>query len=335
MHRRLTQRDIARMAGVSQTTVSLVLNNRADSGVRIAAATRERVLRLMRDTGYVAATAARRPAGRHQRILGVFTYEAAFPSSSADFYHPFLIGIEERAEAVGCDLLLFTDGRSHAHGRRVLGEDGRMRLADGCILLGRSLDHADLARMLADRVPFISVGRRADAGAPVPYVGADYPSAVRELVGRATALGHRRLAYAGTGAGPESYADRYLGFRLGIADGVRLGVRGVRVDRAELDALLETRVTAVFVEEPADAVTLIRTAGERGVRVPEDLSVLALGTLTHPVDGDLDLTGFAVPRTRMGRRSVDLLTAAIAGAGPPQELLDCAPVAGSTLGPAA
>ena len=60
MAKRLTQQDIARMAGVSQATVSLVLNNRQDAGVRIAPETRARVLEVIRRTGYVANPIARR-----------------------------------------------------------------------------------------------------------------------------------------------------------------------------------------------------------------------------------------------------------------------------------
>ena len=75
-------------------------------------------------------------------------------------------------------------------------------------------------------LPFVSVGRRDDAGGPVPYVGADYPTAVAALVRRAVALGHRRLAYVGHGAGPESYADRMAGFRAAVREA---GVAGRRL----------------------------------------------------------------------------------------------------------
>lgn len=201
------------MAGVSQTTVSLVLNHRTEADVRIAPETRERVLRVIRETGYAADPVARRLAAGRNRILGVFTYEAVFPTTGADFYHPFLIGIEERAEEAGCDLLLFTSAGARAGGRRrIFGEDSRVRLADGCLLLGRTQDREDLARMVAEGIPFVSVGRRDDAGGPVPYVGADYVSATSALVERALALGHRRMAYIGAGDGAESTRDRKHGF---------------------------------------------------------------------------------------------------------------------------
>ncbi|MFG1707537.1 LacI family DNA-binding transcriptional regulator [Nonomuraea sp. M3C6] len=331
MARRLTQQDIARMAGVSQTTVSFVLNNRAESEVRISPETRERVLRVIRETGYIADPAARRLAEGRNRILGVFTYEAVFPATSADFYYPFLVGIEECAEEVGCDLLLFTSARALGKKRRIFNEDSRIRLADGCVLLGRTVDRDDLARLIADQIPFVSVGRRDDAGGPVPYVGADYPSAVRALVERAVALGHRRLVYVGAGEGAESWADRFGGFRAAVA---ALGVEGIQVrpdGTRTLDAVLATGATVAFFEEQADAVAFVQAAAERDLRVPGDLSVVAFGSATRPVHSDIDFAGFLIPRREMGRRAVELLTRVIEDGGTPQELLPCELVEGSTL----
>ena len=89
---RLTQRDIARLAGVSQATVSLVLNDAKAAEGRIPEETRERVQKAIKETGYVADPIARRMAKGLNRILGVFTYEPAFPSAQADFFLPFLLG---------------------------------------------------------------------------------------------------------------------------------------------------------------------------------------------------------------------------------------------------
>ncbi|HUR06318.1 MAG TPA: LacI family DNA-binding transcriptional regulator [Nonomuraea sp.] len=331
--RRLTQQDIAKMAGVSQTTVSLVLNKRGDTEVRIAPETRERVLRVIKETGYVADPAARRLADGRNRILGVFTYEAVFPTESADFYHPFLVGIEECAEEIGCDLLLFTSARAVSGARRqIFSEDSRVRLADGCLLLGRTVDRDDLARLLAEGIPFVSVGRRDDAGGPVPYVGADYPPAVRALVERAVALGHRRLAYVGAGTGGESRADRLRGFHEGVA---ATGADGRHLPpEAPLEDLVAAGVTAVFVEEHADCVALARAAGERDMEIPRDLSILTLGAFTRPVQADTDFTGFRIPRREMGHRAVQLLAGVLETGGSPQELLPCELIAGSTLAPA-
>jgi DNA-binding LacI/PurR family transcriptional regulator len=327
MSRRVTQRDIARMTGVSQATVSLVLNNRTGDDVRIAPETRQRVLDAIRATGYVADPVARRLVSGRNRILGVFTYEPVFPSTAADFYHPFLVGIEQRAEQLGCDLLLFT---SRADRRRIFHADSRIGLADGTILLGRRVDRDDLTRLVGEGHAFVSVGRRDDAGGPVPYVGADYPAAVAALLERAAGLGHARIGYLGTGGPAESHADRLRGFHLaGRAHPVHLPPPS----HGWLDAIGRERLTAVFLEEHADAVELIAAARGRGLSVPGDLSVVALGEPSGPGPVDETITRLRIPRRDIGWQAVDLLTGAIEGGGVVQRLLPCTIHPGATLGP--
>jgi len=353
----VTQQDIARMTGVSQATVSLVLNGRADSDVRIAPETRARVLDAIRSTGYVADPIARRLAAQHNRILGVFTYEPVFPTGTGDFYHPFLVGIEDAAESLGCDLLLLTSAPVVDGRRRIFHEDNRLRLADGCVLLGRSLDRDELARLVAEGQPFVSVGRRDDAGGPVPYVGADYPQATAEMVRRAVAAGHRTLAYVGQGdhpvgpapqtglngrdrpAAPESHADRERGFRAAVTAAGVTGLREPVEDRSPadlLDSMLARGVTVALMEEYADGAAIAAVARERGLDVPRDLSILALGDPTRPAPTDIDFTGFRIPRREMGWQAVEVLTHVIEGTPQvEQRLLACEPVDGATLAPPA
>lgn len=327
---RITQRDIARLAQVSQTTVSMVLNDRHVPGVRIAPATRERVLQVIRETGYVADPVARRmQAGRNQ-IIGVFTYERVFPSTSADFFHPFLVGIEEHSERLGCDLLLFTSAPTGA-GRRIFHENTRLRLADGCLLLGREIPADELGRLNAEAYPFVAIGRRDDANGPVPYVGAAYADATAELVERARALGHREFAYVGDGSSPESAVDRWQGFTR--AGGQRHEPTTGRDIGDILDTLLAAGVTAALAEGSDDAVNLAAAAEARGLAVPGDLSILALG---DPIDvvPDRQFSGFHLPRRDMGTQAVEVLTAILSGDDvESQRLLPCQFVEGETLGP--
>ncbi|TWD79750.1 LacI family transcriptional regulator [Kribbella amoyensis] len=331
---RLTQRDIARLARVSQTTVSLVLNNRTTASARIPAETRERVLKVIRETGYVADPLARRLLQQRNQILGVFTYESVFPSASADFYHPFLNGIEESAEELGCDLLLFTSAPVTADGRRrVFHDNNRLRIADGALLLGRWIPGEELSRLVTEKYPFVSVGRRDDPddGTTVPYVGADYTSATATLTARAFELGHERVAFVGPGEGAESSADRLRGFRSVSPRGAHVPSAGRELTDV-LHELLGQDVTAVFVEDLADADALADAARCRGLSVPGDLSVIALGDASRPVPSDADYSGFHIPRKEMGRQAVGLLEAILSGdPAEPQQLLSCELVEGSTL----
>ncbi|WP_350280708.1 LacI family DNA-binding transcriptional regulator [Kribbella sp. HUAS MG21] len=339
---RLTQRDIARLAKVSQTTVSLVLNNRSDATARIPAETRNRVLKVIRETGYQADPLARRMTQQRNQILGVFTYESVFPSASGDFYHPFLAGIEDCAERLGWDLLLFTSAPVTEGRRRIFHENNRLRIADGCLLLGRQIPTEELARLITEEYPFVSVGRRDDAGGPVPYVGADYVAATRTVVERAQSIGHRRLAFAGPGSGAESSADRFQGFQQAAGrralqvPALARSTSGAATQAAGelLDVLLDRDITAVFVEERADAIAVVEAASARGIDVPGELSVIALGDATRPAPSDLDFTGFHVPRRAMGLRAVELLEAILSGTRTDRQvLLPCELTDGITLTP--
>lgn len=337
--RRLTQQDIAKLAGVSQATVSLVLNGAEQPLARIPRDTRERVQKIIRETGYMPDPIARRMAKGANRILGVFTYEPAFPNAHADFFLPFLFGIEEEAQARGYDLLLLT-GAGESAPRKVFAKESRLRIADGCILLGKTFDPAELARLVAGDYPFVAIGRREDAGGPVPYVGGDYATATGALLRQARELGHRRVAYLGPLGPAESTADRWRGFTAALSPDQELVVQLHETpgdEDALLDALLSSGATAAFCVELADAVRLENAARARGLRLPTDLSVLALGSHERTEGSATRFASFTIPREEMGRRATAMLVGRIEGdpAWPSQQiLLPCEPIRGETLGPA-
>ncbi|KFL29449.1 LacI family transcriptional regulator [Devosia riboflavina] len=331
-NKRLTQKDIAQLAGVSQATVSFVLNGAPSSQARIPQETRERVEKVIRDTGYVADPVARRMVKGLNRILGVFTYEPAFPSGQADFFTPFLFGIEEAAQDKGYDLLLMTGaGRE----RKIFGENARLRLADGCVILGRKFDNTELARLVAGDFPFVAVGRRDDAGGPVPYVGGDYAPATSALVERAKSFGHRRIAYVGLNEGAESTVDRWYGFSrsVGEAELVTSIFEVGRPPNEVLDILLSAGATCVFVTELADAIAIEHAARERGLSIPDDLSIVVLGNHIRAEEPGRRFTSFAIPREAMARAATEMLVRRVEHDAPVEQLLlHCEPLEGDTLG---
>jgi DNA-binding LacI/PurR family transcriptional regulator len=333
--KRLTQRDIARLAGVSQATVSLVLNDASSAEGRIPQETRERVHKVIRETGYVADPIARRMAKGLNRILGVFTYEPAFPSAQADFFTPFLLGIEEAAQEMGYDLLLLT-GAAVGAKRKIFNDNIRLRLADGCLILGREFDRDELARLIAGDYPFVAIGRRDDAGGPVPYVGGDYASATAALVQRVQNLGHSRIAYVGPSSGAESTVDRWAGFTSAM-DGLApvAHVPAAALPAAEtLDTLLASGATVVFFTELADAIRVETLARRRGLSIPGDLSIVVLGNHIRAEQTGTRFTSFSIPREEMGRAAMHMLVRRVESQAPVQQvLLTCEPVEGETLGP--
>ena len=316
--------------------MSLVLNDAKTAAGRIPVDTRERVRKAIRDTGYVADPIARRMAKGLNRILGVFTYEPAFPSASADFFAPFLFGIEEAAQTLGYDLLLLT-GAASPHGKRkIFHENNRLRLADGCVILGREFDRAELKRLVAGDYPFVAVGRRDPVGdLPVPYVGADYIAGTAEMVRRARARNHTKLAYFGPSTGAESSVDCWTGFQSALA-GADLVLHISEVGgpaMALLDAIRQSGATVAFFTELADAVVVEAAARSQMLSVPGDLSIVVLGNHVRPAQSGTRFTTFSIPREEMARRATQMLAERIeANSRGEQVLLACEPVEGDTLG---
>ena len=337
MTSRVTQRRIAELAGVSQTTVSLVLNGKEDSA-RIPEETRQRVLDVIRETTYVADPAARRLAGQGNNLVGIFTYEHAFPSETSDFYTPLLTGIESAAEQLGLDLLVFTSAPVVDGRRRILHERSRLRLADGCLLLGRVMDVDELQRLGESGYPFVAVGRRDVAG--VRWVGLDYATAAAELADRALARGHRTAVYVHLTFDAESSRDRRDGFvtrfERGGAQVSALQLADAGVDGV-LDAVASAGATVLVVEDPTEAERLHAAAVARGVSVPSELSMIVLGERRRPEDQAIDFTRLSAPRVELGSAAVALLNQTLSAeepgedALPEQQLLPCAIVDGSTL----
>jgi DNA-binding LacI/PurR family transcriptional regulator len=343
--RRVRQSDIATLAGVSQTTVSLVLNG-SPAGVALPEETRRRVLDTAERLGYVADPAARRLAAGRSFLIGLHTFTATFPVDLRNSYYPFLVGVEEEAAAKGYDLL-FTglSGSEVSAGRE--SALSRLQLADGAILIGRHPQVDEVGRLLDDGFPLVYIGRRDEFGERLPYVGADYVRASVDLVRHLYALGHRRILYIRELDEAVAAIDRERGFFAGLtAVGIPAGPDSVtRTDGGDLtvDRLrgwLASGVTAVVVEATDDLTAmsaLQATAAAAGLRCPEDFSLALTSEQVYAEPGAQVLTGFAVPRRDMGREAVRLLVRRLEGDTVADEerqiLLRCPFIEGETSGP--
>ncbi|TDD66299.1 LacI family transcriptional regulator [Jiangella aurantiaca] len=328
---------MARAAGVSQGAVSAVIGGRS-AEQRIPRETAQRIMDAARELGYVANTAARSLKGKRNRLLGVHTFESVFPISQRDFYHEFLIGIEEQAVAVGYDLVLFTSTEDPTGQRRVYRDGAnRLNVADGSVLLGIGSNNSDLARLAADGYPFVHVGRRDVPDTEIAWVGADYSSATAELVGRLTTLGHRQVSYVGYAERYEASRDREAGYRSGCAsNGITPGVAYLEQDDVTaqwLDRSLATGVTAFLVERQEVAMRIAEYSAARGLSIPDDLSIALIGA-SGGSSASRRWSTLGIPRNQMGREAVRLLVDMLTAPDVPREfqiLLPCTAPDDSTI----
>lgn len=334
---RPTQADVARVAGVSQTTVSIVLNKIDNGNVRLAESTRIRVLEALERTGYIANPIARSLAGHRTNILGVFGFEPVFGSNSDSFYLPFMEGIEEAAEAAARDLLLFSsaarDGSQHHIYRQ---NENRLRLVDACVLIGNGEPQIELSRLASEGYPFVFIGRREAPDVEVPYVSADYYTATKEFVQRLTRLGHRRLTYIAASHGTPSGLERLDGMRDAMAE---FGIHGdvlfqdAPTHRDDLARCIATGSTAIVVEPLVDIEELVAFLERQSLSIPTDISVALLGDPLRPSRDPRFWSGYRLPRQEMGRTAVEMLLQMLDSphGGVRQKVVRCLPEEGRSV----
>lgn len=315
--RRATQRDVARLAGVSQATVSYALaslDGEVD-GPPIAAETRQRVLAAAEELGYRPDIAAQRMRGRNSRILGVHTYGDLFPISVDNYNHEYLLGVQLAAEEAGYDLLLFT---STPHGRSLpsafLGTQNRLAAADGAVVMGFRDDHAELGKLMAEGYPFVRIGRRSLPDHPdVAWVDADFAGATAELVSLLVAADFDDLMYVGAmRSGSEPWLDRRAGVARAIESGVVTDLPVALVEREEVSATwLSQQFVAgrrTFIAEHHQiALRIAQAATDLGVHLGNDLAIAVLqAPMTDVVERAY--AGYVMePRLELGRLAGEML----------------------------
>jgi DNA-binding LacI/PurR family transcriptional regulator len=307
-----TLEEVARLAGVSRNTVSLAIRN----SPRVQARTRERVLRVVRETGYRPNHAARALAGRRTRTIGaVFFGDSRMATRGVDsFYGAILAGIRHALDRADHDLLLISSGRlGPAHDLAAPLETGR---ADGLIVLGVETDRAAVRRARAAGAPLVHIGRRDFGRADVPYVSADEPGGMALALRHLVEHGHRRVAVVAEDLAFEPTADKVVAARrvaaeVGLPADAILALEATPADGASLDAcvarLLGAGVTAALPMRAPLAVALVRALRASGVRVPEGFALVGYGNgewtpLTEP-----PLTCISPPLFAMGVAAGELV----------------------------
>ncbi|PRX44938.1 DNA-binding LacI/PurR family transcriptional regulator [Prauserella shujinwangii] len=337
------QAEVARLAGVSQTTVSLVLGGNKQ-GVALHPDTCARVLAAARELGYVPDPAARRLAAARNNLLGVFSFTATFPTAVEHSYYPFLVGVEQEAARHGYDLVLFTGSSSGGAQAASPGALERVRLADGCLFLGRHIPAGELRRLVEHGYPAVHIGRRDELD-NLAWVGADYVEASAEVVRHLAALGHRRMILVREDDDAPASTDRERGFREALADAgladaaavVRAADPAAEITADWLRGRCAEGVTAFVAEETDTGAAwraLLAAVEGAGLHAPSDVSLALLGSPPADLADRPRPTGFDIPRTELGAAAVRALTALLTTGETESPLVSCAFRPGSTAGAA-
>ncbi|RMI03745.1 LacI family DNA-binding transcriptional regulator [Cellulomonas triticagri] len=276
--RRATITDVARRAGTSKGTVSMVLNDRPG----VAPATRARVVAAVQDLGFRPSGAARALSLSRADAIGLVLARVPATLRSDSFYAPFVAGLEQGVGHADCAVLLrfVADEAAEAAAYRALAEGRRV---DGVVLADLRCDDPRVDLLADLGLPTVTLNR-PDVPSSAPAVCHDDVGAVEQVVAHLAALGHRRTAYVG---GPLRYlharrrrdAWRRATRDHGLAPGVEVSADftaegGARATHELLDLRPAQRPTAVVYGNDTMAVAGTVVAQHRGLVLPRDLSVV-------------------------------------------------------------
>jgi DNA-binding LacI/PurR family transcriptional regulator len=287
--RPVTMRDIARATNLSQSTVSRVLN-RTPTLVPIAEETRERVIATAMALGYRPNPLARGLRGASTMLLGVIVRDITDP-----FFAGAIEAVTSAASRRGYNVVL---GHAHARADEAITLWGVLeaRHCDAILLLGDTQDQPRLLQDLAGaHVPVVALWQGTQATA-VPSVGVDNHAGIRAVLDHLIELGHRRIAFVGARRlgdikeREEAFVQHVARLREPLREGyVQHGANEPASSVAALERLLALPEppTAVVASTDVLAVGLLHAAYERGLRVPDQLSITGFD--------DIPVAAFTVP----------------------------------------
>ncbi|MBE3577991.1 MAG: LacI family DNA-binding transcriptional regulator [Limnochordales bacterium] len=304
--------DVARLAQVSKSTASRVLNGFSGTPPEV----RERVFAAARALGYEPDASARGLVRRKTETIGVVVAKVGDP-----FFAAFLRGAGDAAAEAGYSLTI-TSGEwaeeEVAYQRLI-----RQRRVDGLLFISGPVLSPKLRQQLSrSDLPVVMVDRdEEDWQLPIDRVNADNRAAIARAVAWLKSRGHTRIAFVGGPSNVPAAQRRLEGYRQGLRDchlpyDASLELPGdfsPQAGIAALPRLLEVRPrpTAVIAANDLTAIGILRAAAEAGVRIPDDLSVLGVDDIDAAGWVNPPLTTLHQPCYEMGRRGVELLLSRI------------------------
>lgn len=324
-HERATIRDVARVAGVSVTTVSRALGGSAD---RVKPDTLAKITRAVDQLDFVVNAHARALAGRGSRSVAFLVADMVGPSFAL-----LASGVEAVATELGYLFMLFT-----THGdvdrESELMDSMREQRSAAVLLVGAVVPSPEYERRIAAYArELASVGSKLVlCGRPPISTRPDVMSVEYDNFGGGYAvtqhlleLGHRSMLFVGAIEGHSSSMPRFAGHRAALADaGITNGelldpvpdTFDVDSAHAAVGAALDAgaRPTAIVAVTDYVAVGALRALRERGIRVPDDMSLTGFDDLPLITDLTPSLTTVTVPFAELGRATTEL---ALNGTGSP------------------
>ena len=319
--KRVTSQDVADHAGVSRTTVSLVLND--VEGTHISPETRQKVHEAAEHLVYVPDATAQALASRRARAIGLVMTRSPHHIASDTFLPQILAGLLHVVKQHKLRLLI--ESVEAEHQDRIYLELARAKHIDGMILLTPRIDDAGLRKLEEVDVPSVLMGKLVDSN--LYSVDVDNRLAAKKAVQYLLELGHMRIACISNA--PPSYSaapDRVLGYQdalleAGITpdeDLVRYADFDPQSGFVCMGSLLAAGngFTAVFVASDNVAMGAKSALREAGLRIPEDVSIIGFDDIPWAQYSDPPLTTVRLPAQELASQACLMLVDLMQGLVP-------------------
>ncbi|MBD0382756.1 LacI family DNA-binding transcriptional regulator [Paenibacillus sedimenti] len=314
--------DIAKIAGVSKSAVSLAFSGKPG----ISLETRERILQIAQESGYL--PKGKSPTLDHTAKSLTFLVIANSGIVLEQYYQqPFfrelIHFIEERCRAKGYSLLFSSiDMEFFDRDIRMVAEEKK---SNGVVLLGTNLDREQIADIAGKIQPLVVLDTCFDT-LPIHFVEINNFMGAYQAGNHLCKIGHNDIGYIESNVRIHNFEERKRGFTAAIhehgreiPDTHRFSVAPTILSsqdslKAQLEAFLKkgNRLpTAVFCECDYIAISAMKTLQELGYRVPDDVSVIGFDNITEAVIVSPELTTVHVEKQRMAYLAVDLLIESI------------------------
>jgi LacI family transcriptional regulator len=303
---------IAKLSGVSRSTVSRVINNDPN----VSDGTRENVLRVVRLMNYVPNAAARGLARGRTQVIGLVIPTRVSSLFTDPYFSTFIQGISSTCNVHGHAVMLWLAEPEYE--RRQIHQIVHGGVIDGVIVASALTDDPLVSELSQSQRPFVVVGRRPNDW-QTTSVDADNSGGARAAVRHLLRLGYQRIA---TITGPQNLiagVDRLTGYLTALRDHGLPIHQDLIVDGGfsesggylAMQQLLPRRPDALFVASDTMAIGALRAIHDAGLRVPDDLALVGFDDTPLAARADPPLTVIRQPARQLGQIAVEILLESI------------------------
>jgi LacI family transcriptional regulator len=312
-HKHVTLLQVAKHAGVSRATASLVVRGSKN----ISEATREKVLKSIQDLGYIYDRVAANLRSKSSSTVGLIIMDLANP-----FYSELLIGIHQELTKCGQTVILGTTFNSYDTQSRLLSTMLEHRVG-GIILFAVPGSKSEvIEQILSWGIPVVLLGRKVP-GANCDYVGMDNVMGGQLAVDHLIQKGHRRIAFLGGPSQITSWQERKQGYdnahhKAGINIDASLVIEGPVTRESGVELIQQIlRIpdppTAVFCYNDIIALGVMMKLKEMGLVPGRDIGIVGFDDIPEAVMLSPKLTTISSFARLMGARAATLLHERIEG----------------------